>query len=385
MRRRHDTSEVGESSSQTWSTRAADVAALADQFASQVDAEARFPFEAVGALRERGLLGCAVSERATLRDVARITTTLSESCGSTGAVFAMHQSQVFTVMAHGRGDSFDSVIDSIGNDRVLIASCLTEKTTGGDPGRSTCSLEPGADGYRLEKASPAISYGAHADGIMVSARRSPTAEPHDQVLVFCPAADTEVTPTSEWDAIGMRGTGSGGFTLSAEIAPSLVFPDPFATIGSQTMIPASHALWAACWLGLGREAVRRTLGYLRRSNDRGTPLETVRDAKLVQARRLLGSMAQDVEVGCARVGVFEPGLMFERTAFFNDLKVRTSESLLQVIGLCMQIVGIAAYTNHGEFSLSRLLRDAHSAPLMVSNQRIDLNNARAARAPLGAP
>lgn len=367
------------------SSRAQAVAFVAREFAEDVDASARHPIESIQAMRDQGLLGCLVRDDAELRDVARAATLISEACSSSGSIFAMHQSQVFTLKVHGEGVAFGQLIDRVAADEILIASCLSESTTGGDPGQSTCSVLPSGNGVLLDKQSPAISYGAIADGIMVSARRGPDADPHDQVLVFCPADSTEVSALGAWDSLGMRGTGSGPFSLSARVPEQFVFVEPFSMIGTQTMIPASHVLWAASWLGIAREAVRRALAYLRTSKDRGTPLETARNLKLARARRLLAEMSLDIDYGCRRVQANEGGLTAARTTYFNDLKVRASESLHEVVSLCLQIIGITGYLNAGEFTLARLIRDAQSAPLMVSNQRIELNNARAARAPLESP
>jgi len=41
----------------------------------------------------------------------------------------------------------------------------------------------------------------------------------------------------------------------------------------------------------------------------------------------------------------------------------------------MQVIGIEAYKNEGPLSLGRHLRDAHSAALMINNDRIRSTNA----------
>jgi acyl-CoA dehydrogenase len=46
-----------------------------------------------------------------------------------------------------------------------------------------------------------------------------------------------------------------------------------------------------------------------------------------------------------------------------------------VINQAMMVCGIAGYRNDTPFSLGRHLRDAHSAALMVSNDRIAANTA----------
>ena len=54
----------------------------------------------------------------------------------------------------------------------------------------------------------------------------------------------------------------------------------------------------------------------------------------------------------------------------NNVKIASSETILTIINHAMLIVGILGYKNGTPFSLGRHLRDAHSAQLMISNDRI---------------
>jgi acyl-CoA dehydrogenase len=54
----------------------------------------------------------------------------------------------------------------------------------------------------------------------------------------------------------------------------------------------------------------------------------------------------------------------------NNIKIGTSQTILDIINQCMLICGIQGYKNGTPYSLGRHLRDAHSAQLMISNDRI---------------
>jgi len=54
----------------------------------------------------------------------------------------------------------------------------------------------------------------------------------------------------------------------------------------------------------------------------------------------------------------------------NNLKVNVSQSVVQIINHALLICGILGYKNNTPFSVGRHLRDAHSAALMISNDRI---------------
>jgi acyl-CoA dehydrogenase len=54
----------------------------------------------------------------------------------------------------------------------------------------------------------------------------------------------------------------------------------------------------------------------------------------------------------------------------NNVKIASSETILEIVNHVMLICGIMGYKNGTPFSVGRHLRDAHSAQLMISNDRI---------------
>ncbi len=67
----------------------------------------------------------------------------------------------------------------------------------------------------------------------------------------------------------------------------------------------------------------------------------------------------------------------------NQMKILASQTVVDVTTGCLRLIGIEGYSTHGEFSVERHVRDALSAPLMVSNDRLLLNNARVSHAKIG--
>jgi acyl-CoA dehydrogenase len=59
----------------------------------------------------------------------------------------------------------------------------------------------------------------------------------------------------------------------------------------------------------------------------------------------------------------------------NNLKISSSQLVVQIVHQALLICGIAAYKNDSRFALGRHLRDALSAALMVGNDRIYATNA----------
>ena len=54
----------------------------------------------------------------------------------------------------------------------------------------------------------------------------------------------------------------------------------------------------------------------------------------------------------------------------NALKTSASTLVVDIVGRAMTICGMAGYRNDSELSLTRQLRDAYGAALMVNNDRI---------------
>jgi acyl-CoA dehydrogenase len=59
----------------------------------------------------------------------------------------------------------------------------------------------------------------------------------------------------------------------------------------------------------------------------------------------------------------------------NNFKVATSEMALEICQGALRVCGFLGYKNGGPYSVGRHLRDAHSAGLMIANDRILATNA----------
>lgn len=360
---------------------ARDVAAA---HADDVDGRGRFPRETVAALADAKLLSCYVPVEeggggASLAEVAQSITAIGRECGSSAMVYAMHQSQAACLVLQGGTPYLASVRRRLSDEQLLLASATTEIGVGGDVRRSLCAVEDGPDGtFELVKKAPVISYADDADVIFVTARRTPDSPPNDQVLVVCEKSDLVLEKVSTWDTLGLRGTCSPGYLLTARATRDHIFPAEYADISARIMLPVAHILWAAAWLGIAEGAAAKARRYVREAARRAkgsTPPGALRLAEL------------DVRLAAFRAHVAQAGHVFDNldhgssgaTAVglaldFNLLKVHASEAVVDIVTMAMRICGIDAYKLDSPWSLGRHLRDAHSAALMVNNDRI-LGNA----------
>lgn len=361
------------------------VAEVAAEHGDQVDREARFPHEALAAMRDQRLLGAMVPTAydgagASLDTIAAICQILGAACSSTGMIYAMHQIQVACVAGHGAGSPWhESLLARIADEQLLLASATSEEAIGGALRNSGCAVDADGDQFHLLKIAPTISYGAYADGILVTARRHADASPSDQVLVCVLHGDYTLQCLNTWDTLGMRGTCSNGFRLEAAGQVAQILPVAFGEIADVTMTPVSHILWSALWLGIAGDAVQRAKNLFRgqaRARPGSLPpsashvAEAVGQLQMIEGRLGLALARQRQRHVAASVSA-----SFSLAAEMNGLKTSVSEMALQVVHQAMLVCGMAGYKHGTPYSLGRHLRDLWSAPLMINNDRILANTA----------
>lgn len=350
--------------------------------AADVDKNARFPTESINAMREAKLLSAYVPEEfggmgLSMVQVAKVCEALGQYCGSSAMVYAMHKIQVACVVHHAQQSAyFCEYLKKLVKEQRLMASATTEIGTGGDLRSSICAVEVTGDQFKLTKKAPVISYAEAADEILVTCRSAPNAPANEQSHVMVHKGAYKAVPISTWDTMGFRGTCSSGFELTAEGNTEQIIPQPFNEILGQTMHPYSHIVWGALWSGIAMDAVNQARAFVRaeaRKTPGETPISAIRLGEVDQVLQLMrhnvASLAHEYDELRSRncPGVFEEFGFSIRT---NNLKLSSSQQLVDIVGRAMLICGISGYRNDSKFSIARHLRDAYGAALMVNNDRI---------------
>jgi acyl-CoA dehydrogenase len=362
---------------------------VAARHAADVDQKARFPSEAVNAMKEARLLSAAVPKEyggagADLHELSACCVELAQGCAATGMVYAMHIIQVACIARHATSSPyFQAYLREIVERQILIASVTSEVGVWGDTRSSICALQNEGGTCKLEKDATTCSYGAYADDLLVTCRRNPEAPASDQILVLLRKGEFTLTQTSNWDTMGMRGTCSPGFKLSApSFTEDHVVPGSFADSSAQTMVSYSHILWGGVWLGIAADAVSRASTYVRaeaRKKPGTVPQQASRLAEvMVQLQTMRNNVtAQAVEFDgiTSRPDGMEQLLTIGWALKMNNIKVSCSEMAPAIVHQALQIVGIGGYKNDGKYSIGRNYRDALSGALMISNDRIYGKNA----------
>ncbi|MBC2857820.1 acyl-CoA dehydrogenase family protein [Stappia sp. 28M-7] len=356
------------------------VAAIAATHADAVDIEARFPREAVDAMRQERLLGCQIptdlgGDGASVAEISELCTILGQACSAAAMVFAMHQIKVSSLVSHGEGDTWHRAFMSrVAGEQLLLASATTEGGIGGNLRNSICAIEVEGDTCRLQKDATVISYGTEADAILITSRAHPQAASSDQVMTVFLKDQYTLERTHVWDTLGMRGTCSDGFLFKGEAPAQQILPRPFAEIAAQSMLAHSHILWSAVWYGIAADAFAKAQAFVRAAARRSPDQTPPGALRVAEASALLQGVKASIvaaieKYDAARLDEDKLSAMSFAVAM-NNLKIASSQTILSIINHCMLICGILAYKNGTPFSLGRHLRDAHSAQLMISNDRI---------------
>ena len=103
-------------------------------------------------------------------------------------IYAMHQIQVACIVRHAGGSAWHRRLPAAASP---TSSCCSPRRprrpgVGGDVRSSICAVEQQDGRFTLAKEATVISYGAEADGILVTARRTPQSPASDQVIVVVP-------------------------------------------------------------------------------------------------------------------------------------------------------------------------------------------------------
>ncbi|HYA75791.1 MAG TPA: acyl-CoA dehydrogenase family protein [Burkholderiaceae bacterium] len=364
-------------------SRAQAVAAIAAKYTDSVDSTARFPKEAFDAIRTERLLGILVptalgGEGASLADVTDVCYQLAQACSSTGMIYAMHQVKVACLVRHYQGSrAVEGILRHLAAEQLLLASSTTEGQAGGNVRASEAPVIVSGDTFTLERRATCISYGAQADGIVTTARRSPDAAASDQVLVAVLKSNYTLDHLQGWDTLGMRGTCSDGYLLKASGTRDHILSVPYEKIHVETMVPTAHLCWGSVWAGIAASATARAQSFIRHAARHGNgqlPPAAAHFTKAMTTLRTLRGLLASGLANYERVMNDEKAMSsLEFQSMITLTKVEASELALKTVMDAMRACGLSGYRNDTEFSIGRHLRDVLSSPIMINNDRILAN------------
>lgn len=364
------------------SERIARAAAVAARYADDVDQKGRFPAEAMQALKDERLMGVQIpvelgGEDTPIAEIAELCSILGQACGSTAMIFAMHHIKLSSLVEHGMGAEWHrGFMRRIADEQLLLGSATTEGGIGGNLRNSICAIEVEGDICRLEKEATVISYGVQSDAILITSRAHKDAASSDQVMTVFLKDQYTLEKKHGWDTLGMRGTCSEGFLFKGEAPAEQIIPEPFAEIAAHSMLAMAHLLWSALWYGIAVDAVHRAQAFVRAAA-RKSPGQTPPGAlRLAEISGKLQMIKTDIIHGVRQYEEIRrnpESLTMGFLIAMNNTKLSTSTAIIDIVGQTLLINGIMGFKNDTPFSVGRHLRDAYSAQLQISNERILMN------------
>jgi len=359
---------------------------VAGPAAVAVDRDSRYPREAMDALKKEKLLSAYVPVElggfgAPASSNWAMCEALGQRCSSAAMVFAMHQIQVACMVRHGTTPFFQNYMKDIVRDQRVIASVTSEAGVGGSVRTSICPIERDGDQCSIRKEGTVVSYCADADDLLITVRRNAEAASNDQALILVNKSQCNLKVLSTWDSMGMRGTCSLGYVVDARFGEEQIVPDAFGDINSRTMVPWAHILWGSAWLGIATDAVARARAFVKDTGRKmGTTPPTAARLSVVstQLQTMRIQVRERAKYYNYLVSQPDGGLEVLASVDFavqsNHLKLAASELVAEICTQALRITGTTGYRNDSPYSVTRNLRDAHSAALMIGNERIHAGN-----------
>ncbi len=333
------------------------------------DVEGEFVAESYADLKKAGLFAAAIPSELgggglNHSEMCEVLRVLAHYCPSTALTFSMHQHLVAaTVYKYLKGQPGEALLKKVVDGAVLVS------TGGRDWLESNGSMKRVEGGY-LVSARKAFASGSRAGNIFVSS--APYDDPEEGPLVLhfgVPATSEGIHIEDDWNAFGMRGTGS----------QSIIMKDVFVPDGA-IALERKQGVWHPVWgvvlmvamplimsvyRGVAEAAFEKAKKQALKKKDPCIPYLLGEMTNLMTTAQLA---VKDM-IALANNYDFEPTLengnaILVRKTIATNALIATSEKALEIAG------GIGFYRG---FGLERLLRDVHAAqfhPLPEKQQHL---------------
>ena len=357
--------------------------------ADQHDREGSFPHENIAALQKSGFMAAPVPEEfgglglQSPYDHMVGMSRLARGCASTAIAANMHLVSA-TVMARiwrRRSELPETMVGptkafltAIGAGQLI--ACVPGTEAGTDLNSPMAEVTPAADGgYRLNGHKIFGTLSPAGQILFSTARQKRDDGTYARVLCVIPRGTPGVDIKDNWDALGMRASGSGDIVYTdvpltaGNIVPNGEWGQQGAG-GPLDLMSAGGAL-SACFLGIAEEAQhiaieiagRRKGPHGRRMADRSGVQHLIAENEidLFAARAAVQRYAElaDAIEGTAEVST-EESLAFGKEG--QCMKRTVERNAIAIVDRALSVSGGAGYMS--KHPLSRLYRDVRAGPFM---------------------
>ncbi len=346
---------------------------VAQPHASDVDANARFPQEAIDALGKQGFFGlCLPTEFGghglPPRVFAAVAEELATACSSTAMVYVMHVSASQTFAASQTLADRESLLRDVCAGKHLTTLAFSERGSRSQFWAPVSQLEEtsSADDCVTNAYKSWVTSANHAHSYVSSAQKPGATSPLESTLYLARRGAEGVRSDSGFDGLGLRGNDSAPVeieNLAVSQGDLLTEQGAGADAMLQVVLPWFSVGTAAMAHGLCRAAITATCHHLTNtefqhdgSKLRDLPNLRARIAEMnlrtEQSRALLGFTVGEME---------QPD---EQTPLYVlQSRMSALQAAADVTDLAMKACGGAAFSKH--LGIERLFRDARAGWVMA--------------------
>jgi alkylation response protein AidB-like acyl-CoA dehydrogenase len=346
------------------------------------DRDGSYPFEGIAALRQAGYFGAPVPEElgglgvGSVHDAVVASGRLARGDASLAIGVNMHLVVVLNLarrwrMARAQGNArreraFGGSLHAIASGDIVIAAAMSEP--GQDLTRPATSAVRTNAGWRIDGHKIFCTMAPAATVLLTSVgfRASDGGERYGYVEI--PAAARGVTINDDWDALGMRSSGSHSVTFDGVELPSGALRGGFAAGELAPYLERnlpSGLFHASASLGIAEAAFSRTARPERIGDDARARMLVAESAiDLAAARAAIARAAMLIDDHHA-ANPADPGADSEIVALFAEgqaAKTFVNDAATRVVDRALALSGGAGYLNGSP--LARAYRDVRAGAFM---------------------
>lgn len=362
----------------------------AEDFASRADEhdrESSFPTENVDAMKASGAIAACVPAElgggglTSVHDLAVGMNRLGRADGSTAIAMNMHLAATFGSArawraATARGIAATAIATML--EAVVggsLVACILGTEAGAMSNYCETALTPVEGGYRLDGRKIFGTLSPAANLLLVLARL-PSVDGDLLALAPVAASADGVTPLDDWDALGMRASGSQTVEFSEVFVPegALLPWGPWGGPSATALVGqvVGTAGLAAAFLGIAEDAQRRAIALVStrrkvpstRPLAHRAPIQHLVAENEVALSTARASLERAATLADAALAAGEPALADAHVlmAEMQAAKLYVELGAVAVVDRALTLSGGAGYMSANP--LSRLYRDVRAGPFM---------------------
>ena len=334
--------------------------------AAEVDRDHRFPYEAVAAASEAGLLGVLIPREyggAGLDGLAFAICIdeLAQACASTSVIVDVHTSVGSEpILLFGSEEQKRRWLPRLASGELLGAFALTEPASGSDAASLKTTARRSGDGYVLNGTKVFITNIGRA-GLYIVFARTGTGEKAAGVSAFLVPADTPGVRVGQiFKKMGLNGSPTGELVLEDVVVPvanRLAAEGQGFTVAMRALDSGRIGISGQA-LGIAQAAVDESTALLRgREREQGDEFTLVDMAVRLESARLLAYKAAWL---CSRGRPF--------TLFASMAKLHCTDTTMQVALDALQLAGQEGAVSGSPFE--RHVRDAKALQIYEGSNQV---------------